>query len=291
MNKYFRIGPLYAAIQTPIDFPWTAEAAVFRVDGIPEDQDPSVYTLEFVDEFTPLYGQVLHRDGQMMVMDTGGSESRIYFLSSGEPFALSTRTAPGSYRIRIDSRARGALKWDRTLLGLLSLEHECLRRHSFLLHASFVIHDGGAVVFTAPSGTGKSTQADLWAAHAGARIINGDRTLLFQEGGQWHACGFPVCGSSPHCLNQSAPVKALISLEQAPENRPAILGPAQAIRRIYSQAFVNRWDPGDCRQVFDMLADLALAGRVYHYPCTKEPEAVSCLLQAISGHDLRKQEQ
>lgn len=283
MNIHFQFGPLYITVETDTDFPWTPEASIFRIDSMPDHCTPAVYTLEFVDEFEPLFGTVLHRDGQMMVMDSEGRENRIFFLpGSGEPFALSQRLDENHVRVRIDRRAQHALKWDRTLLGLLPLEHDCLRCSSFLLHASWVIHDGQAIVFTAPSGTGKSTQADLWAAHAGARIINGDRTMLYLRDGQWFAGGFPVCGSSPYCLNVSAPLKAVISLEKGPVNRVCSLGPAEVIHKVYSQAFVNRWNPADCQCICDLILDLALRKKVFHYQCTKEPDAVSHLLQAIS---------
>ena len=48
-----------------------------------------------------------------------------------------------------------------------------------VLHSSYVLtQSGAAVLFSGPSGIGKSTQAALWQQYAGADVINGDRTLL-----------------------------------------------------------------------------------------------------------------
>ena len=282
MNVCFQFGPLYVATETPVDFPWTPEAEVFRIDSIPVGCDSVFYQVEFVDTFEPLPGRILHSDWQMMVMEAEGQENRIFFLpTNGEPFALSQRMDETHVRIFIDRRAQQALKWDRTLLGLFSLEHDLVRCGGFLLHASWVIQDGEAMVFTAPSGTGKSTQADLWAEHAGAQIVNGDRTLLYLQDGQWVAGGFPVCGSSEYCLNRSAPLRAVVSLEQAPENQAHSMGPGEALHRVYSQSFVNRWNADDCSRICDMVLDLAQRNMVYHYRCTKEPDAVTCLQQAV----------
>ena len=37
-----------------------------------------------------------------------------------------------------------------------------LQRSAVILHASYIDWDGSAILFTGPSGTGKSTQAELW---------------------------------------------------------------------------------------------------------------------------------
>ena len=60
--------------------------------------------------------------------------------------------------------------WHTQALPQLLLPFSCV-----LLHASVIEYAGGAVLFSAPSGTGKSTQAALWARHRGAHIRNGDK--------------------------------------------------------------------------------------------------------------------
>lgn len=282
MTTFFEIGPLQLAVESPADFPWTEEVAVFRRDTLPEAAAPIVYTLVFTDVFQPIRGRILSQGSQMLVMEAEGKECRVHLLpATGEPFALTQRPDPLHNHILIDRRARNALKWDRNLLGLMALEHDCLERGAFLLHASYVIWDGSAILFSAPSGHGKSTQADLWARHAGAQIINGDRALVFRRDGQWFAGGFPVCGSSAYCLDRCAPLKAMVYLEKAPNNRVLPLSPLQAMRRFYSQAFVNRWRPDDCGTVSSMLIELSQSVPVLHFQCTKEADAVSCLKQYL----------
>lgn len=282
MKVNFKIGPVCLSVDTPADFPWTDEVSVFRIDEIPSGAEPFHYSLEFVRDFEPIWGTTLYRTPQMIVMDVEGQETRIHFLPGmQEPFAFSRRLNENHTKIQIDARAKNALKWDRNLLGLFSLEHDCLLRDGFLLHASYIISNDHAIIFTAPSGSGKSTQANLWAEYQRAEIINGDRTLLYRKDRRWYASGFPVCGSSPHCLNRTAPVRAIVFLEKAPENTAHQLNGFQALRKIYSQSIVNRWNPSDCQAVSDMIIDLAHHGKLFHYACTKEPDAVSCLKQII----------
>ena len=53
-----------------------------------------------------------------------------------------------------------------------------LRHNAVLLHSSVVSYQGKSILFSGPSGAGKSTQARLWQEHLGARILNGDRTVI-----------------------------------------------------------------------------------------------------------------
>lgn len=46
------------------------------------------------------------------------------------------------------------------------------------LHSSFVLHQGKALLFTGPSGIGKTTQAELWRDYQGSMIVNGDACLM-----------------------------------------------------------------------------------------------------------------
>lgn len=48
-----------------------------------------------------------------------------------------------------------------------------------VLHSAYIVTRGGeGILFSGPSGIGKSTQAALWERFAGARTVNGDRALV-----------------------------------------------------------------------------------------------------------------
>ena len=105
-----------------------------------------------------------------------------------------------------------------TSLSADALEQVCITLQAALLHTSFIKWQGKAILFTAPSGTGKSTQADLWRRIEGAEIINGDRAVLRKEGGIWKAWGLPYAGSSRIFRNESAPVGAIVVLRKNDRN-------------------------------------------------------------------------
>ena len=66
----------------------------------------------------------------------------------------------------------------------------------FLMHAAVVAVDGVAYIFTAPSGTGKTTHTMLWKKHFGDRavIVNGDKPLIRLQGGKVYVCSTPWKG-------------------------------------------------------------------------------------------------
>lgn len=282
MRVNFEIGPLCFGITTPVDFTWTKEVEVFRIDESEEVQIEC--NIDFVEKFLPVWGKVLYRNAAMMVMHDGSYEYRIYYLpNGGDPYVLVQHLDEKHLQIFIDQRAVGLLKWDRNLMGYCALEHFLLKENAFLLHASYVIHDGKAIVFTAPSGTGKSTQADLWAKYEGAEIVNGDRTLIMYDDGEWYACGFPVCGSSEFCLNKTTKLGAVISLKQAPGNAARNLSPIEALRNIYSQTFVNNWDKEDGNLALNLVSQLIAEVPVLEYACKKEADAVQYLKRKLEN--------
>lgn len=127
-----------------------------------------------------------------------------------------------------------------------------------LLHASLVAYRGRAVAFSAPSGTGKSTHADLWRECFGARILNGDRAFVRRVGpdGVWRGYGSPWAGSSPYICNESAPLAAIVLLEQGPCNRMRRLAGAEALTLLQRNIRLPFWD-GDATthalEVLDLL--------------------------------------
>ena len=282
MLTFFQIGPLHLAVEVPMELPWTRECAVFRRAALPAHADPFTYTIAFTDQFQPIRGRVVNQGRQMLVMDAEGTECRVHTLpGSGEPFALTRRLDDRHYRILIDSRARNALKWDRNLLGLMALEHDCIRLDAVLLHASCVIHDGCAVLFCGPSGQGKSTQADLWHRLRGSEIINGDRAAVSIRGGVPVAQGIPFAGSSSYCENRTAPIAAVVYLGQAPETTIRRLKGYEAFSRIWEGVSVNTWDKTDMEHVSAAVSAVASQVPVFHLPCTPDESAVCVLEDAL----------
>ena len=166
----------------------------------------------------------------------------------------------------------------------VGLHSKLLQRGAPVLHASCIEYRGRAILFTAPSGTGKSTQADLWAAHTGAEIINGDRVLLRKRNERWHAFGYPCCGSSDICLNRTAPLAAIVVLAQGPENRVEQIPPGERVRTLFAGIEHYLWDQDETEQSLSLAQSLAMDVPVLRLTCRPDADAVRVL------HDHLEQE-
>lgn len=175
--------------------------------------------------------------------------------------------------------------WHRYYLtDLLNLERHLLQKDAFVLHASYIATPSGAILFTAPSGGGKTTQANLWIQHLGARMINGDKAAISRKDGIWYAHGLPVSGSSEYYLNETMPIRAIVILEKWPDNQIFYQGPA-AFPRIFSQVIQNTWDSDYTEKILDLVADAVSTIPIYLYRCTKETDAAFFLHNYLSGKE------
>lgn len=162
-----------------------------------------------------------------------------------------------------------------------AFEHLSLCAGALPIHASHIQIGGRAIVFTAPCGTGKSTQAALWEKHRGAKVINGDKTLLLCKDRPILAAGLPYSGTSGICHNAAAPVEAIVVLEQAGENRITRLTGGRAALRLMTGAIVQSWHEGDVEKALDLVAQVVENVPVYLLACLPEESAVACLEAAL----------
>lgn len=114
---------------------------------------------------------------------------------------------------------------------------QLLHFDGFYLHASAVEVDGRAYLFSAPSGTGKSTHTRIWLQLFGEKacIFNDDKPALRYLDGTWYAYGTPWCGKDGINMNRKVPVAGICFLKQAPHNRIRPLTAKESIPRLLSQ--------------------------------------------------------
>jgi hypothetical protein len=144
-----------------------------------------------------------------------------------------------------------------------------------------VEYQGQSIVFTAASGVGKTTQAELWAKYKDAVILNGDKVFLKQEEDGIHAWGSPWKGSSPYAENASAPLRAIVVLEQAAENSIRKLEGLEVLERVVPHVFFPNWDERCEQAVLTFLDKVLEETEVYLLKCRPDEEAVELLASAI----------
>lgn len=148
---------------------------------------------------------------------------------------------------------------------------------AFILHASYIIHEGQAILFTAPSGTGKSTQANFWNAERGAEIVNGDRVLVTRRDGRFYANGIYASGTSGISKNLTAPIGAVVLLEQGESNVLNGIPPRMLFLRILCECSYDMKDHGQYEKITELVSDMINSLPTVCYRCRKSPDAVAAL--------------
>lgn len=166
---------------------------------------------------------------------------------------------------------------DDVFLTCMQAVHRITEAGGFLLHASWICYRDKGILFTGPSGVGKSTQANLWVTHRGAELINGDRAAVFPTEGGAQVLGIPYCGSSRVNKNRSMPLAAVVYLSQAPENSLTRLTGMKSFRHLWEGCSVNLWDQEDIGKATQAVVDTVSNVPVYHLACTPDQRAVQLL--------------
>lgn len=151
-----------------------------------------------------------------------------------------------------------------------------------VLHSAYIVTPAGeAILFSGPSGIGKSTQAALWERSAGAQIINGDRALL--DIGRKTANGIFYSGTSGICRNVTAPIRAIVLLGQNDENRVSTPSPQAAFAGVLSQCAYYDWDALSATKMTECVARLVSDVPVLHFDCRADASAVRVLQERLGG--------
>lgn len=154
-----------------------------------------------------------------------------------------------------------------------------LKEKRAVIHSSSIDIGGRVVLFVAPSGTGKSTQAELWRVERGAKILNGDKNCLFFDPADSSAValGLPFCGTSGICSDFRLPVSAIVLLRQASENSARYLSGIAALSAIAKNCMGFGSLPETMLLLSDVLADVIPHISVIELACTPDVRAVELL--------------
>ena len=172
------------------------------------------------------------------------------------------------------------------VLQLLPMRQLLAHYQAFLLHSSRIAVCGKAVLFTAPSQTGKTTQARLWNCYGYAEIAGNDRTILRKSGNEFNTYGYPVDGSSPIYSNKRLPLGAIVVLRQGAENHIQRLLVPQALKCLMEQTAMDTWNAIERMAIQQLCLDLLGEYPVYLLTCRADKDAVVCLKQQLEKDEV-----
>lgn len=293
MEKYYRFAGVEVAVDIPEKWMYDndRQLAPFRVSTV---KDPHVFCFEPVASIPAPSGnmevllpgvRVYREDGQYVryigTVDEGWEKAYIRAEYGEKESCVQVRMSEPITHIGV-----------KTVLNAMGAEHLVAEAGGFVFHCAYIAWNGRAILFTAPSGTGKSTQAELWRNHRGAEIINGDRGAVCVSEGRVMAAGIPFSGSSSYCENRSLPIAAIVYLSQAPKTSIRKLRGMEAFFKIWEGVSVNAWAKEDVERVASAAQTVAEEIPVYHLACTPDESAVAALeaVMTQTAYDERKQE-
>jgi len=125
-----------------------------------------------------------------------------------------------------------------------------------LCHAAGVIYEGGGYLFTGHGGAGKTTTARLWADRPGVLVVNDDKVILRRTAAGFRLYGTPWHGEGGMALPDSAPLRGIFVLKQAPSNEAHRLSIPESTACLLARGFVPLWEGEKISLTLGFLEDL-----------------------------------
>ena len=151
-----------------------------------------------------------------------------------------------------------------------------------LFHGSVVAVDGIGYLFTAKSGTGKSTHTRLWREYFGERavMVNDDKPLLHIADSGVVAYGTPYNGKHRLGTNTSVPLKAICILTRSAENHIEPITREQAYTMLLQQVY-RPADMLKMAKTLELVDRLAESAKLYRLGCNKDISAAQVAFEGM----------
>lgn len=151
--------------------------------------------------------------------------------------------------------------------------------NGMMLHASCVEYKGKAYLFSATSGTGKSTHTHLWLKYLdGCRIINDDKPAIRMIDGVAYAFGTPWSGKTDESVNEGVEIGGICFLKRG-ENKIRRIPGIYAIKPFMDQTVRPR-DKELMNKMLETLNIILTNVPIYEMFCDMSEDAVKT---AVNG--------
>lgn len=160
---------------------------------------------------------------------------------------------------------------------------EIIPHGRFFLHASAVVLDGEAYLFSAPSGMGKSTHTALWLKQfEGSYILNDDKPVIFPENERVTVWGTPFSGKTNLQVNRGVRLRAICFLKQGDRNSITPITEDRAIALTLNNTYRPK-NSGNMELLLDMVGRVVETADIFEMSCKNEPAAAEMSYNAMKG--------
>lgn len=209
---------------------------------------------------------------EILDADSSWTDIHLKYVHNDEMFAL----RPGFSLIQWN-------QYSSFLSAGIGFRYMLLRREGVQIHCSSIDYKGKGLIFSAPSGTGKSTHVGLWCELFGddVTIINEDRPAIRYIDNAPMICGTPWSGTSDNFVNKIVPLSGIVMLEQAPENTIERLSGPIVLQLLMPRCFLPYFDAELMVEAMNILERLVKDVPVYLLKCRPDYEAVELVRKCL----------
>ena len=161
-----------------------------------------------------------------------------------------------------------------------------LNHNAMLFHGSSICYNGNAFIFTAPSGTGKSTHTRLLKELLKDKVeyINDDKPIIKLEGENVMVYGSPWNGKHELGDNISAPLKAICLVTRGEKNSIVKIPKLNMLKFLFEQA-MGFDDSETAEKVLDVISKIIEKTNFYMLSCNMDISAAECSLRGMLNED------
>lgn len=158
-----------------------------------------------------------------------------------------------------------------------------LEYRGIMLHSSAVVVDGKAYLFSAASGTGKSTHTTFWLEMFGekAYIINDDKPAIRILDDGIYVYGTPWSGKHDISVNTRAKLQGICFLKRDKENWIKRMDTQNSVIRMYHGSLKNLTKEQLVKE-FDIIEEIVSRVPIYEMGCKPDTHAAKMSFNEMS---------
>ena len=158
-----------------------------------------------------------------------------------------------------------------------------------VFHGAAITYKDKGFIFTAPSGTGKSTHIKLWRKYLGdsVDIVNGDKPILMADTDSVSVHSSPWCGKEGWNKNRSAELSAICIIQRGLKNRIKKISGGDALTYLIKQIYRPK-NPLALAKTLELFDRILKKVPVFVLECDMSEEAVKTSFEAMTGEEYKK---
>lgn len=159
-----------------------------------------------------------------------------------------------------------------------------LQNKIIALHSASILYGDKLWLFSAPSGTGKSTHADLWKRILHTPIINGDINLIGNTPDGPVVYGTPWCGTSEIYDSKAYPLGGVFLLKQGTTSSTSNLSDDEKQLFLLHRSLSPSWTADLFNDTLAVIHSICPSILIKRLTCTMNTDAVYCTKKEIDNY-------